>query len=431
LSPEAFAQLKEAFPEWYTNLIKYDPIYQSLIKYAKNIKLRLADKKQGKLDQMEKSPRAQFGKKRTQTKEYEFGKMKTKTKEHEHESEKDKESESHRSKGGKEDKKTDQHLPLPLIYNENQEGLYTSLKLRNIPRSRLSSNQLASDRGNPETEITDKPQIKTFFIAIPNEDNSMLQTGQNISNSRNNNDLPDGDKEPLEDKLLGLPNLTNNQIASLVLPQANNGDDAISRGHDESLTPTMLNRDKLPQAQFNNATYNPVPLMSPAANDNTNFVSERASIFKKVHHQNHHDIEALPSKEIEVKAKKGFFAKLFGFFRGKTNEEVAQSKASSHFHKKSLGDSFASPNLSTPTLTKKLSMMKGQSMQRSSLHSQVHVASFLIQDEFDRHEDISDNNPNEDDDFQARRRKRLSLRKANTLPKKGNQKLIMILTIIF
>ena len=408
-----FAQLREAFPEWYANIMKYDPIYQSLIKYAKNIKLRLADKRQGKLDQKEKGSKSALN--RMRSKEI-------------------KEIGNESSRGVNNDlNKTDQsHLAVPLYQNENPENLYGSLKLRNIPRSRNSSQNLTSDRGHNENEVTGKPQIKTFLVPVPNEDTSLVHSHQNLpSVLQHNNELPPGDKEPLEEKFLEISKKTN-ILPPLDFPQAHGDQETLSKGHYDSLTPTGLNKEKTLSEHHSFQANNPTPFASPTANENSKFLPDRASIFKRDTHQRNHENIEPPSNEIEVKPqKKGFVAKLIGLFKGKPKKEevVPESMvSSSHFQRKSLGDSIIGHN---PTLTHKLTLMKGQSLQPGSGHSQVHVPSFLIQDEYDEQRNSNlevrgdDNLP--EGDLRGRKQKRLSLRKANTIAKKGIEKELYLL----
>jgi len=248
---EAFSQLVEAFPQWYEEIMKTEPLYTKLHKYAKVVKQRLADKKNGIVKKPsnigEASPRINV--KHAPSMQDEVREL----------DEDEWVSQDFTSK-----KSSEKSLGVPVRKDEDKE-------IR-MPNARASSQSKKRQNLLPPKEKTDfeTPGKSTELNSSPTKDPLMYLSPRLPGSPRNNNGLPPGDKEPLEDQFV-IPPIKDAAWMDVVDPSPES-----SKGEGE--------REGDPLAQIVANQKSPItaaPLMSPAVNDNNKYTPRRASVFKR------------------------------------------------------------------------------------------------------------------------------------------------------
>ncbi len=188
LPQEAFAQLCEAFPKWYEEIMKHDPGYQKLHKYAKIVKQRLSDKKNGLLKKTsqnnigEGSPRINV--KHVPNVNDEVQEL---------------DEDEWASQDFSNKKPSETNLGVQLFTDE--EGIKTPhAKSSTQARRKMNNNLLA-----PIDFDMNAKSVDSHFGTSPTKDGIQYLSPRLPGSPRNNNGLPPGDKEPLEDKFVVPP----------------------------------------------------------------------------------------------------------------------------------------------------------------------------------------------------------------------------------
>jgi len=400
--------------------MKHDPAYQKLHKYAKIVKQRLADKKNGLIKKT--SNNVGEGSPRINVKHVPIANDEVQ--------ELDEDEWVSQDYGSK--KPSETNLGVPLFTDE--EGHKTP-HAKSTTQARRKLNNNNNFLAPSEFDATAK-SMENNFAGSPTKDSVQYLSPRLPGSPRNNNGLPPGDKEPLEDKFV-VPPLKDSAWMSVAepLPEASSpkeGSDNEGAEPGNIFSPST-NIKSAGTAQ---------PLMSPAVNDNNKYTPRRASVFRRdLDAVKPETMDKINEEEDDEKEKgpgfRGCMVNVFGvikriFFKSSHTvhasnqdfEDDSLRRASSRGGRpqlqqgKSMEHSINEKLTSNPTFTNKHTM-KGHTEQHGSSHSQVLAPSFLMQE--DPRGDGSVDPYDESSNLESQRKKarRMSLRKSQKPMKKG------------